>query len=124
MFEIKSHKNDSTKNPPPTSLLSELNKYLEYAGLYNPLHKIYVIEKGTHHYAVLLFILVISYLPKLQYCKNVTGLLAKKLSDGLDGNPLIIGIVTILKQLHVNVQTFFVDLVAQYTLSYVNLNLR
>lgn len=117
-------KTDQSKKLPPTSLLCELNKYLEYAGLYNPIHKVYVIEKSAHHYAILLFILLLTYLPKFQYCKNVSCLTTKKLSDGIDGNPLIIGIITVLKQLHSDVMVMFVDLVLQYSLSFVNFNLR
>ena len=50
--------------------------------------------------ATLLFLFVVTCLPKLAYDTNLVALVRRKGSDGIDGGPLIAGVVTILKQFH------------------------
>uniref|UniRef100_A0A1B0D1J4 WASH complex subunit strumpellin n=1 Tax=Phlebotomus papatasi TaxID=29031 RepID=A0A1B0D1J4_PHLPP len=108
LMEIKAHEIDPERPYPSTELLSELNKYLEAAGIYNPLEKIYVTTKNSSFFSQFLFLLVISHLGKLQFVKNVGTLMAKKQSDQIDGAPFVTGITTILRQFHPKLTDLFV----------------
>lgn len=122
-MEVKAHQLDPTKPYPPTEYLVELNKYLEWAGIYNPYHKIYVTTKNSHYYALFLFIFTIAHLPKFQYSKNLSALIGGRSSDQIDGAPFIVGIATVLKQFHIDILHFYVECMCQYILSLVNLHL-
>lgn len=124
LVEINANSFDSSRQLPQNELLFELNKYLESAGLYNPYHTIYLTTKNSHYYALFIFLFVIGHLPKLQYAKNVSSLSGRKSSDQIDGCPLIVGIMTILKQFHRDVIILFVEYMCQYALSFITLNLR
>ncbi|GAB0089628.1 hypothetical protein DMENIID0001_042040 [Sergentomyia squamirostris] len=123
-MEIKAHEIDQERSYPSAELLSELNKYLEAAGIYNPLDKIYVITKNSTLFAQFLFLLVIAHLPKFQFIKNLATLVAKKQSDQIDGAPFVAGIVTILRQFHPKITDLFLQYLCQYIVSFIEAGIK
>ncbi|XP_059615254.1 WASH complex subunit 5 [Phlebotomus argentipes] len=124
LTEIRAHEIDPERPYPSAELLSELNKYLEAAGICNPLDKIYVITKNSAHFAQFLFLLVISHLAKMQFVKNLATLMAKKQSEQIDGAPFITGIVTILRQFHPKITDLFLQYLCQYIVSYIEAGIK
>lgn len=78
LAEIEAHYKDPSKPYPKESnpLLYELSTYLDWAGISNPYAKIYITTKNLEYFSVLLFLFVVSQLPKLTYVKHVGKLTA------------------------------------------------
>eukprot|EP01035_Chromulina_nebulosa_P017771 gene17771-23373_t len=106
MSDVRQHYRDLNKPYPDKNnnpLLFELSLLTEACGLDDPLHKIYITTTSTQPLegiAVLLFLFLLTYLPKLDYDCNLGALVRKKTSYPLDGIPLVIGLCSFLKQLH------------------------
>lgn len=124
LLELKLHELDPQKAAPDVELLSELNKYLEWAGIYDPYEKIYVETKNYRNVSVALFLLTISHLPKLIYVKNMSTLIGKKLAEHIDGTAFVVGTMTILKQYHSDILQLFIDYLAQYVNSMAEYTLK
>uniref|UniRef100_A0A1B0GJP1 WASH complex subunit 5 n=2 Tax=Lutzomyia longipalpis TaxID=7200 RepID=A0A1B0GJP1_LUTLO len=120
LMDIRAHEIDPEKPYPSTELLSELNKYLEAAGIYNPLSKIY----NSSFFAQFLFLLVIAHLGKLQFVKNLATLIAKKQSEQIDGAPFVTGLATILRQFHPKITDMFIQYVSQYIVSFIEAGIK
>ncbi|KAG8171238.1 hypothetical protein JTE90_004241 [Oedothorax gibbosus] len=95
--DIELHYKDPSKPYPKESnpLLYELSSYLEWAGIFNPLSK----------------------LSKLSYEKSIDALLSKKIADGIDGLPFLIGSLTFLHQFHQEHKYNFLEYMGQYARS-------
>lgn len=115
---------DTTKPVPSIDFLCEINKYLEWTGIYNPLKTIYVTTKNSHYFALILFLFVIAHIPKFQYIKNIGSLTGRKSSEHIDGTAFVIGIVTVLRQFHRNIMYSFLEYICQYITSFIEYNLR
>jgi WASH complex subunit strumpellin len=103
ILDLHSHySSPETKNAPDKEnpLLEETSKMSEATGSHNPMRQIYVTSEPLENIATLLFLLVVTCLPKLAYDTNLVALVRRKGSDGIDGGPLVAGIATILKQFH------------------------
>jgi hypothetical protein len=59
-----------------------------------------VTSEPLENIATLLFLFVVTCLPKLAYDTNLVALVRRKGSDGIDGGPLVAAVATILKQFH------------------------
>mmetsp|Transcript_15699 Transcript_15699/g.24851 ORF Transcript_15699/g.24851 Transcript_15699/m.24851 type:complete len:115 (-) Transcript_15699:134-478(-) len=59
-------------------------------------------------------------LGKLKWSKDISTLVAKNPRGGIDGAPLVVGVITILKQFHSSNTTKFIGYLAQYVTSAVN----
>lgn len=117
LVDLKAHELDA-KNPCPNNeLLAEVNKYLEWTGIYNPYEKIYVETQHFRDIATAMVLLTISQLSKLNYVKNISTLMGKKLSEHIDGISFVVGILTVLRQFHVEVLRIFIDEMSQYVVS-------
>lgn len=124
MYEFKVHELDSRKRCPDNELLADLNKYLEWVGIYNPFEKIYIETKNLRNIATAIFMLSISHLSKLFYAKHISTLIGKKLSESIDGTSFVVGVVTVLKQFHIDIMHTFIGHFAQYVVSMANYNLQ
>jgi len=124
LCDIKAHYNDPSKPYPKEEnpLMYELTNYLEWSGIAEPLLKIYITTKSIPHFPVFVFLLVLSQISKLVYVKNVGTLICKKTTEPLDGIPLVVGIVTLLRQFHPENTTKFLAFVGQYARSMVEAN--
>jgi WASH complex subunit strumpellin len=124
--DIREHYRNQSKPYPDLDnpILPEVSKYLDGAGMNDPFAKIYITNADPlDGFAIVLLYLVISNCEKLTWNHNFCTLMAKKAPDGLmskggtypiDGAPLVVGIATVLKQLHVSISRQFFGLLGQY----------
>lgn len=109
---------------PSTELLSEVNKYLEWIGIYNPYEKIYIQTKNFKIFSTFLFLLFIAHLSKFQYVKNISSLTGRKLTEHMDGTSFVVGIMSIFKQLHSKILQQFINQMGQFIVTISEQNLR
>jgi len=123
-------------------ILYELTKFIEVAGLSDPLNKIYITTStgSLEGFALLMFLFVISQLPKFHFNKHLQSLLSfpfvpppppgtkpKKNKtfpkNSTDATPLIVGILTFMKQFHSFYTQEFLAYLGQYIRGILNLEL-
>lgn len=102
--------------------MCEVNKYLEWAGIYNPYEKVYIKTKNTNNFALFLFLFVAGHVPKLQHVKNISSITGRK-SEQIDGTAFVVGITMVLKQFHVDILQSFDEYTSQYVVSFADSNL-
>lgn len=109
----------SATGVPDTPMLGELSEYLLYAGLHNPMHKVYVLvaRKTARFCAAFLFVLVTRSL------ERITPATAGGHQE-LDDAPFVVGVATLLRQLHADCASAFVALMCQYIVVHMRLSLR
>ncbi|XP_031552063.1 WASH complex subunit 5-like [Actinia tenebrosa] len=119
--DIEAHYQDPTLPYPKEDnpLMFEAATYLEWAGIHNPLNKIYVTTKKYPFFSLLNFLCVISQLPKLVYVKSVGTMVSRKPTDQIDCAPFVVGIITLLKQFHSEYTEQFFSCCGQYVRSLV-----
>ncbi|XP_063777365.1 WASH complex subunit 5 [Pseudophryne corroboree] len=115
LSDIQAHYKDPTLPCPKedNTLLYEITAYLEAAGTHNPLNKIYITTKQLSFFPIVSFLFLISQLPKLQYSKNL-GMTCRKPTDSIDWPPLVLGLLTLLKQFHFRYTQQFLALIGQF----------
>nr|XP_033788888.1 WASH complex subunit 5 isoform X2 [Geotrypetes seraphini] len=115
LADIEAHYQDPSLPYPKedNTLLYEIAAYLEAAGAHNPLNKIYITTKRLSHFPIVNFLFLISQLPKLHYSKNL-GMLCRKPADPIDWPPLVLGLLTLLKQFHSRYTKQFLALIGQF----------
>uniref|UniRef100_A0A8C3I6N3 WASH complex subunit 5 n=1 Tax=Chrysemys picta bellii TaxID=8478 RepID=A0A8C3I6N3_CHRPI len=115
LADIEAHyQNPSLPYPKEdNTLLYEITAYLEAAGIHNPLNKIYMTTKRLPYFPTVNFLFLIAQLPKLQYNKNL-GMVCKKPADPIDWPPLVLGLLTLLKQFHSRYTEQFLALIGQF----------
>lgn len=123
LVELKGHELDPVKPCPSDELLSEVNKYLEWTGIYNPYEKVYIETKHFRNIATAMVLLTVSQLSKLNYVKNISTLMGKKLSEHIDGISFVVGVITVLRQFHIEIMEIFIDEMAQYIISMADYSL-
>eukprot|EP00471_Norrisiella_sphaerica_P000575 CAMPEP_0184482552 /NCGR_PEP_ID=MMETSP0113_2-20130426/4111_1 /TAXON_ID=91329 /ORGANISM="Norrisiella sphaerica, Strain BC52" /LENGTH=1139 /DNA_ID=CAMNT_0026862353 /DNA_START=88 /DNA_END=3507 /DNA_ORIENTATION=+ len=115
ILDVRAHyQRPESKEYPANPLLPEVSKHLESAGFNNPLTKIYITSEPLHGLACVMFLFVLEQLNKLKWDKKISTLVAKNQRDGIDGGPLVVGVVTVLKQFHSSHTTLFLRYLAQY----------
>ncbi|KAM6457749.1 WASH complex subunit 5 [Liasis olivaceus] len=118
LADIEAHYQDPSLPCPKedNTLLYEITAYLEAAGIHNPLNKIYITTKRLPYFPIVNFLFLISQLPKLQYSKNL-GMVCRKPADPIDWPPLVLGVLTLLKQFHSRYTEQFLGLIGQFVRS-------
>ncbi|KAG8010235.1 WASH complex subunit 5 [Nibea albiflora] len=108
------------------TLLYDITAHLEAAGIHNPLNKIYITTKRLPYFPIINFLFIIAQLPKLQYSKNqgkffffcspnvVDRMTCRKATDPVDWPPLVLGLLTLLKQFHSRYTHQFMALIGQF----------
>lgn len=123
LHDMKAHAKDPERFSCPdtetTPLFSELSKYLESAGLSNPMEKIYFTTDPLPEISTFLCLLCISQLPNLYWVKRVGVTHKSRKELKKDGYVFVVGLITFLKQLHPLHTQEFVAFVAQYIKSLV-----
>eukprot|EP00048_Salpingoeca_helianthica_P015709 m.228184 g.228184 ORF g.228184 m.228184 type:complete len:1164 (+) comp17418_c0_seq1:49-3540(+) len=116
LADVAEHYADPSKPYPGTDspLLSECASYLEAAGLSDPLRKIYITTKKLDHFALAIFMVVVSQISRLAYSRSANTMTAKRPTDPIDGPPFVVGIVTLLRQFHTSHTHRFMALAGQY----------
>lgn len=115
LADIEAHYRDPSLPYPKedNTLLYEFTAYLEAAGIHNPLNKIYITTKRLPYFPIINFLFLIAQLPKLQYNKNL-GMVCRKPADPVDWPPLVLGLLTLLKQFHSRYTEQFLALIGQF----------
>ncbi|XP_031215523.1 WASH complex subunit 5 isoform X2 [Mastomys coucha] len=115
LADIEAHYRDPSLPYPKedNTLLYEITAYLEAAGIHNPLNKIYITTKRLPYFPIINFLFLIAQLPKLQYNKNL-GMVCRKPADPVDWPPLVLGLLTLLKQFHSRYTEQFLALIGQF----------
>ncbi|XP_075681849.1 WASH complex subunit 5 isoform X1 [Rhinoderma darwinii] len=115
LSDIQAHYKDPSLPCPKedNTLLYEITAYLEAAGTHNPLNKIYITTKQLSFFPIVNFLFLIVQLPKLQYNKNL-GMTCRKPADAIDWPPLVLGLLTLLKQFHSRYTEQFLALIGQF----------
>ncbi|XP_036064496.1 WASH complex subunit 5 [Onychomys torridus] len=115
LANIEAHYRDPSLPYPKedNTLLYEITAYLEAAGIHNPLNKIYITTKRLPYFPIVNFLFLIAQLPKLQYNKNL-GMVCRKPADPVDWPPLVLGLLTLLKQFHSRYTEQFLALIGQF----------
>ncbi|XP_076341364.1 WASH complex subunit 5-like [Tachypleus tridentatus] len=121
---IEAHYKDPSKPYPKEDnpLLYELSCYLDWAGISNPLAKIYITPKPLQHLALFMFLFTVSLLPKLTYVKSLGGLVSRKGVEPVDGFPFVIGTLTFLRQFHQDNTEKYLTYIGQWVKSVVESN--
>ena len=125
--DIKRHYTHPEKFPYPVKespLLFETVSMIESCGMDDPFHKVYATSEPLEGLPVLLFIFLLTYLPKLEYDGNFGALVRTKSSFPLDGLPLVVGISCLLKQFHPSVTKQLMCYLGQYVRTNIQLNLQ
>lgn len=120
--DIRAHYQDRTKPYPGggNPVLSDLTKLLEATGINEPLTKIYLTCEKLTHLPLYLFAFLMRYLPKMTYDEQFGSLIRASYRDELDGAALVVGIVTVLKQLHPSYTEQLLALLGQFVRSEVH----
>uniref|UniRef100_A0A3Q3W3I2 WASH complex subunit 5 n=1 Tax=Mola mola TaxID=94237 RepID=A0A3Q3W3I2_MOLML len=115
LADIEAHYQDPTLPYPKedNTLLYDITAHLEAAGIHNPLNKIYITTKRLPYFPIINFLFIIAQLPKLQYTKN-QGMTCRKSTDPVDWPPLVLGLLTLLKQFHSRYTQQFLALIGQF----------
>lgn len=117
MIDLKAHELDAEKPCPSVETLWKLNMYLEWAGIYNPYEKVYIETKHFRNMATAMVMLTISHITKLNYMKQISTMIGKKSAEHIDGVSFVVGVITVLRQYHVELIEIFIDEMAQYVIS-------
>jgi WASH complex subunit strumpellin len=124
LSEVRTHYRDPSKPFPggeDSTLLYDLTPYLESTGISDPVTKIYVTFPSicSNGIAQVVFLFVISQLPKLAYDKKSDSLLRRRPADTIDGAPFVVGVLTLLRQFHSDNTELWLALMGQYVRSMV-----
>lgn len=99
-------------------LLGELRKQLQLCGLYAPMHSVYITTIPSDACALLLFLITISQLPRYVLDSHLGTLTSRMKKAALDCCPLIVGVGTLLQQLHPCHTIAYVRYLGQYIRTY------
>lgn len=120
---VRSHYNNPlTYVYPSNPILPSVGEYLECAGINNPITKIYITTEPIDGIPILLFLFTLSQIQKLQWHSKYCTLVAKEKggSSMLDGAPLVVGVITVLKQFHSNHTHSFLQYCGQYVRTHIS----
>jgi len=113
--DVKKHYSNPESYPyPGNPVLPNITKYLENAGISNPITKIYITTEPLPGIPILMFLLVLSQVTKLEWNPKLCTLTNKTKGYPLDGAPFIMGVITILKQFHSSHTHTFLAYLGQY----------
>ncbi|KAI2805344.1 hypothetical protein RDWZM_008639 [Blomia tropicalis] len=105
-------------------LLYELSNYLEYNGITDTLSKVFIHKRLPPHLDTILLLLLASQMSKFVYVKEISGLTSSNASlksgEAIDGVPYVIGILTLLRQFHVELANRFLKLCSQFVNAWIN----
>ncbi|XP_076661736.1 WASH complex subunit strump [Halictus rubicundus] len=119
LLEIGKGNNCDQNETKRNELLRELNVRLDWAGISNCHNNVYIKSPNLNSIALIMFLLTVSQLPKVYYCKNAGSLLSKKSQDPLDAIIFTIGVQTILRQFTFAAMTNYVKYLCTYVTSCV-----
>ncbi|KAJ7551564.1 hypothetical protein O6H91_06G020600 [Diphasiastrum complanatum] len=101
-------------------LLGDLSKQSKMCGFYSPMNTIYVTAEPPKHFALVLFIITISQLPRYVVDKHLGTLTSRMKKTALDCCPLVIGFVTLLRQFHPSYLGLYIQYLGQYVQTHID----
>jgi len=125
MKDVQAHYKDPENLPypdPESHLLPDISKYLDSAGISDALTKIYITTEGTDVLPFVMFLVLTSVLGEYEFNSmlGVAMSTSKKDKTRRDSTPLIVGLVTMLRQSHSSHMLSFVQLCGQYIRTTLN----
>lgn len=120
MSDVKKHYADPTRPYPDEdgALTSELSIFLEWCGMTQPLNRIYITTKALNPLSMVLLLTVINQIPKIHYAKMLGTLTGIRGTEGIDGELLVTGLASLLRQFHQDHTLRFIELLSQYITSF------
>jgi len=119
--DVEAHYNTPDSKPyPGSSILPDISKYLETAGINNPITKIYITTEPLEGLPCLMFLFVLSQVMKLEWSSTANTLVAVQKGAQLDGAPFVVGVITIMKQFHSSHTHTFLGYLGQYVRSSIS----
>eukprot|EP00042_Codosiga_hollandica_P055847 m.790919 g.790919 ORF g.790919 m.790919 type:complete len:340 (-) comp59208_c1_seq1:436-1455(-) len=115
--DVEAHYADPTLPYPggdEGKLFVSTTEFSETAGLHDPMGKIYVITQKSDKIALVMFLFTLTQLARLKYEKNVSSFITRKQDDGIDGVPVVNGLVTLMKQYHPTHMHQYLGFLSQY----------
>ena len=99
---------------PGNPLLPDVSRYLETAGINSPITKIYITTDALEGLPCLMFLFVLAQLQHLSWSRKLSTLMCNNKNQPLDGAPLVVGVITLLKQFHSSHTHTFLAYCGQY----------
>merc|ERR1712176_1303457 len=123
LFDVKCHYREPGKRAYPAddnTVLGDLAEHLNFVGICNPMAKIYITSDPLPLLPLILFLYIVSQIDKLSWHASFNSLCYITTNQQFDGTPLIVGILTILKQFHPTNTTQLVALLCQYVRCFIH----
>lgn len=117
-----------SKSYPGNPVLPDVSEYLENTGINNPISKIYITSEPLPGFPCLMFLFVLSQVGEYQWNKKLStlesltkqrGYYTSRSPHALDGAPLVVGVVTLLKQFHSLHTHTFLQYLGQYVRAHI-----
>lgn len=119
--DVEAHYNRPESKPyPGNPLLPNLSDFLETAGINNPITKIYITTEPLEGLPCLLFLFVLAQVMRLEWSPALNTMVSTAKNGNLDGAPLVVGVITILKQFHSSHTHTFLGYLGQYVRSNIS----
>jgi len=123
LFDVKCHYRNPAKFAYPSddnTVLGDLAEHLNFVGICNPMAKIYITSDPLPCLPLILFLYIISQIDKLSWNTAFNSLCYITTNQQFDATPLIVGILTILKQFHPQNTSALVALLCQYVRCFIH----
>ena len=137
--DLQQHYNNSDTHPnypgKSTTVLADVSALLEMSGINNPLTRIYITTESLDHFPLVMFLFTLSQLQHLTYnprrftLEQKAGYGHAQAGDksnaagqqpAIDGAPLVIGLITLLKQFHSTHTHTYLAYLGQYVRAHVS----
>lgn len=123
LHDVKAHYRKPHISPYPdddNAVLGDLSEHLNFVGICNPMAKIYITCDPLPCLPIILFLYIISELNGLMWNTAFNSLCRITTNMQFDCTPLIVGILTILKQFHPNNTQQLIALLCQYIRTHIH----
>ena len=98
--------------------------FLRQVGLYDPLNTVFMLPINIKQIPYCLVLQTIGELKKMTYSFQFESLIAKRAQDQLDFIPWLIGVLTIMKQMHPEYSYDFAQFLSSLILINTNINFK
>lgn len=117
--DIRAHYRSPESYPYPATdslLLPEISSLLVATGHQNPLTQIYIMQDAVREFPTLLFFFTLAQLPRYTFDQHLACLRPSRRYVGTvaDACPLVVGLVTMLRQFHISQTHAYLSLLGQY----------
>lgn len=100
-------------------LVEELSKQLQMCGVHNPLSSVYLAAPDSEDIALLLLVVTIAQLPRYVLDSHLGTLTSRMKKAAIDCCPLVVGVGTLLRQVHPSHTAQYVQYLGQYIRTHI-----